>query len=118
MRNAVAFANNDVVTVAWSYGEKPEGCMGFALYRIDSTGQETALPSHAVFRGETIQPGQTTAQFPIQKFYWKDARRVAPRGDVLGVRSVDEQGDVLLIRHSSRLFCSKRKKVREPAEKL
>jgi phosphatidylserine/phosphatidylglycerophosphate/cardiolipin synthase-like enzyme len=72
MRNAVAFANNDVVTVAWSYGEKPEGCMGFALYRIDSTGQETALPSHAVFPGETIQPGQTTAQFPIQKFYWKD----------------------------------------------
>ena len=72
MRNAVAFANNDVVTVAWSYGEKPEGCMGFALYRIDSTGQETALPSHAVFPGEAIQPGQTTAQFPIQKFYWKD----------------------------------------------
>jgi hypothetical protein len=27
MRNTVAFANNDVVTVAWSYGEKPEGCM-------------------------------------------------------------------------------------------
>jgi hypothetical protein len=72
MRNAVAFANNDVVTIAWSYGEKPEGCMGFAVYRIDSTGQETALPSHAVFPGETIQPGQTTAQFPIQKFYWKD----------------------------------------------
>jgi hypothetical protein len=32
MRNAVAFANNDVVTIAWSYGAKPEGCMGFALY--------------------------------------------------------------------------------------
>ena len=38
MRNAVAFANNDVVTIAWSYGAKPEGCMGFALYRINSTG--------------------------------------------------------------------------------
>lgn len=72
MRNAVAFANNDVVTIAWSYGAKPEGCMGFALYRIDSKGTETALPSHAVFPGKTIKAGQTTAQFPIQKFYWKD----------------------------------------------
>jgi len=72
MRNAVAFANNDVVTIAWSNGTKPEGCMGFALYRIDSTEKETALPSHAVFPGETIEAGQTTAQFPVQKFYWKD----------------------------------------------
>jgi hypothetical protein len=72
MRNAIAFANNDVATIAWSYGAKPEGCMGFALYRIDSKGKETACPSHAVFPGGTIKVGQTTAQFPIQKFYWKD----------------------------------------------
>lgn len=72
MRNAVAFANNDIATIAWSYGVKPEGCMGFALYRIDSKGTETALPSHAVFPGQTISSGQTTAQFPVQKFYWKD----------------------------------------------
>src|SRR3974377_1166498 len=79
MRNAVAFANNDIVTVAWSYGTRPDGCMGFALYRIDAAGRETALPSHAVFKGNTIQPGQTTAEFPVQKFYWKDpyARPVA-----------------------------------------
>jgi hypothetical protein len=72
MKNAVAFANNDVVTIAWSYGTKPAGCMGFAIYRIDAKGKETALPSHAVFPGKKIQAGQTTAQFPIQKFYWKD----------------------------------------------
>jgi phosphatidylserine/phosphatidylglycerophosphate/cardiolipin synthase-like enzyme len=79
MRNAVAFANNDVITIAWSYGKRPDGCMGFALYRIDAKGKETVLPSHAVFKGETIQPGQTTAQYPVQKFYWKDpyARLVA-----------------------------------------
>ena len=55
--------------------------MGFAVYRIDSTGKETALPSHAVFTGYTIKPGQTTAEFPIQKFYWKDpyARLIAER---------------------------------------
>jgi phosphatidylserine/phosphatidylglycerophosphate/cardiolipin synthase-like enzyme len=72
MRNAVAFANNDVATIAWSFGKRPDGCMGFALYRIDSKGKETVLPSHAVFQGETIEKGQTTAEFPIQKFYWKD----------------------------------------------
>lgn len=83
MRNAVAFANNDVVTIAWSYGTKPEGCMGFALYRIDNKGNETVLPSHAVFPGDTIKPGQTTAEFPIQKFYWKDVY-ARPVGDTTG----------------------------------
>lgn len=81
MQNAVAFANNDVATIAWSFGKRPEGCMGFAIYRIDDKGKETALPSHAVFPGKSIKPGQTTAEFPIQKFYWKDvyARLVAER---------------------------------------
>ena len=72
MQNVVAFANNDVATIAWSYGKRPIGCMGFAIYRIDKKEKETALPSHAVFKGSTIKPGQTTAEFPIQKFYWKD----------------------------------------------
>ena len=81
MQNAVAFADNDVITIAWSFGQKPEGCMGFAVYRIDEKGNETALPSHAVFKGETIKPGQTTAQHPIQKFCWKDpfARLIAEK---------------------------------------
>ena len=34
MQNAVAFANNDVATIAWSYGRRPDGCMGFAVYRM------------------------------------------------------------------------------------
>jgi phosphatidylserine/phosphatidylglycerophosphate/cardiolipin synthase-like enzyme len=72
MQNAVAFANNDIATIAWSYGKRPDGCMGFALYRIDAKGRQTVLPSHAVFKGNQIKPGQTTAEFPIQKFYWKD----------------------------------------------
>ncbi|MGA2898158.1 MAG: phospholipase D-like domain-containing protein [Acidobacteriaceae bacterium] len=72
MCNAVAFANNDIITIAWSYGKRPDGCMGFALFRIDNKGNETALPSHAVFEGDTIKPGQTTEEFPVQKFYWKD----------------------------------------------
>ena len=81
MQNAVAFANNDVATIAWSYGSRPDGCMGFAIYRIDDKGKETPLPSHAVFKGYQIKQGQTTAEFPIQKFYWKDpyARLVAEK---------------------------------------
>ena len=81
MQNAVAFANNDLATIAWSYGKRPDGCMGFALYRIDNKGNETPLPSHAVFKGDAIKAGNTTEQFPIQKFYWKDpyARLVAEK---------------------------------------
>jgi hypothetical protein len=29
--NAVAFSNNDVITIAWSLSKKPLGCMGFAI---------------------------------------------------------------------------------------
>lgn len=72
MKNAVAFANNDIAIIAWSFGARPDGCMGFAIYRIDDKNTETALPSHAVFPNETIQPGQTTEEYPVQKFYWKD----------------------------------------------
>ena len=36
MQNAIAFANNDVITIAWSYGHKLQGCMGFAVYRVDA----------------------------------------------------------------------------------
>ncbi|MEO7334943.1 MAG: phospholipase D-like domain-containing protein [Caldimonas sp.] len=81
MQNAIAFSDNDVVLVAWSYGQRLDGCMGFAVYRIDPAGTETALPSMAVFPGFKRKTGQTTAQFPIQKFYWKDpyARLVADK---------------------------------------
>lgn len=55
--------------------------MGFAVYRISQDGSEECLPSHAVFQGKKIQKGQTTEQFPIQKFYWKDvyARLIAEK---------------------------------------
>jgi phosphatidylserine/phosphatidylglycerophosphate/cardiolipin synthase-like enzyme len=81
MQNAVAFTDNDVIVIAWSYGIKPIGCMGFAIYRVDDMGHETPLPSHAVFKGQTIKSGQTTEEFPIQKFYWKDpyARLIAEK---------------------------------------
>jgi phosphatidylserine/phosphatidylglycerophosphate/cardiolipin synthase-like enzyme len=81
MQNAIAFANNDVVTVAWSFGQKLDGCMGFAVYRIDANGKETALPAVAVFPGFKRAATDTCEKFPIQKFYWKDvyARLVAEK---------------------------------------
>jgi phosphatidylserine/phosphatidylglycerophosphate/cardiolipin synthase-like enzyme len=81
MQNAIAFANNDVITVAWSFGQKLDGCMGFAVYRIDAQGKETALPAVAVFPGFKRVAGDTCEKFPIQKFYWKDvyARLVAEK---------------------------------------
>lgn len=81
MQNAIAFANNDVATVAWSYGKPLTGCMGFAVYRIDEAGTETPLPAMATFPGMTRKPGQTCEVAPYQKFYWKDpyARLVAEK---------------------------------------
>jgi phosphatidylserine/phosphatidylglycerophosphate/cardiolipin synthase-like enzyme len=81
MQNAIAFANNDVITVAWSFGQKLDGCMGFAVYRIDAEGKETALPAVAVFPGFKRIAGDTCEKFPIQKFYWKDvyARLIAEK---------------------------------------
>ena len=81
MQNAIAFANNDVITVAWSYGQKLDRCMGFAVYRVDSKGKETPLPAVAVFPGFKRVSTDTCEKFPIQKFYWKDvyARLVAEK---------------------------------------
>src|SRR5215467_428390 len=81
MQNAIAFSDNDVITIAWSYGRRPDGCLGFTISRLDQAGIEAPLPSHAVFPGGTIKPGQTTDDYPVQKFYWKDpyARLIAER---------------------------------------
>lgn len=81
MNNAVAFSNNDVITIAWCYNKEPKGCMGFAIYRIDEKQTETPLPSQAVFKGIKKVKWQTTREFPIQKFYWKDvyARLIAEK---------------------------------------
>jgi len=57
MRKAVAFANNGVVTIAWSYRTKPKGYLGFVRYRVGAKGEGTSLPNHAVFPGGTINAG-------------------------------------------------------------
>src|ERR1700677_1934651 len=71
---AVAFANNDIAVVAWTFGGKLPNCLGFAIYRIDArAGTETCLPAMATFPDQDAsKAGRRTADDPIQKFFWKD----------------------------------------------
>src|SRR5204863_2325130 len=75
---AVAFSNNDIALVAWTFDRHLDGCLGFAVHQIDvATGQDTVLPALARFGAQDPKAKLTTEQAPIQKFWWKDlfARR-------------------------------------------
>jgi hypothetical protein len=88
---AVAFANNDVAVVAWTFGGKLPNCLGFAVYRIDvRAGTETCLPAMATFSGQQATPGRTTANDPVQKFLWKDV--YAKRGGTYKYKIVPMTG--------------------------
>ena len=64
---AVAFANNDIAVIAWTFSGKLTDCLGFAVYRIDvRAGTETCLPGMATFEGQDAGPGRTTADDPVQ----------------------------------------------------
>ncbi|BAB52627.1 MULTISPECIES: phospholipase D-like domain-containing protein [Mesorhizobium] len=70
---ALAFSNNDIALVAWTYDRHLDGCLGFAIFRQDLTaGTEQALPAMARFAGFEDQKDATTEDAPIQKFWWKD----------------------------------------------
>ena len=88
---AVAFANNDIAVVAWTFGGKLPNCVGFAIYRIDvRAGTETCLPAMATFAGQQATPGRTTANDPVQKFFWKDV--YAKRGGTYKYKIVPMTG--------------------------
>jgi phosphatidylserine/phosphatidylglycerophosphate/cardiolipin synthase-like enzyme len=70
---ALAFANNDIAVIAWTADRKLDGCLGFAVYRVDMhAGTETALPAMARFEATAADAQATTAAAPVQKFWWKD----------------------------------------------
>ncbi|MGO9630721.1 MAG: phospholipase D-like domain-containing protein [Xanthobacteraceae bacterium] len=88
---AVAFANNDIAVVAWTFGGKLPNCLGFAIYRLDvRAGTETCLPALATFSGQQAAPGRTTADDPVQKFFWKDV--YAKRGGTYKYKIVPMTG--------------------------
>lgn len=70
---SVAFSNNDIAVVAWSFDGTIKDCLGFAIYRIDTaTGTQACLPALATFKGQDPTAHRTTEQDPVQKFFWKD----------------------------------------------
>jgi len=88
---AVAFSNNDIAVAAWTFGGRIAGCLGFAIYRIDVKAEtEICLPALATFPGQDATANRTTAQDPVQKFFWKDV--YAKRGGSYRYRIVPMQG--------------------------
>jgi phosphatidylserine/phosphatidylglycerophosphate/cardiolipin synthase-like enzyme len=87
---AIAFSNNDIALVAWTFDRHLNGCLGFAVIQIDASGKETPLPALASFAGQPKDPHRTTEQAPVQKFWWKDL--FAKRGGTYTYRIVPMGG--------------------------
>ena len=89
---AVAFSNNDIAVVAWTFDEHLDGCLGFAVHQIDidAGNKETILPALARFAGQDRSLKLDTSQAPIQKFWWKDL--FAKRGGTYQYRIVPMGG--------------------------
>src|SRR5258708_29519799 len=69
---AIAFSNNDIAVVAWTFDKHLDGCLGFAVIQIDANGGETPLHALASFAGQPKDLNRTTEQAPGQKVRWKD----------------------------------------------
>ena len=87
---AIAFSNNDIALVAWTFERHLDGCLGFAVIQIDASGKETPLPAMASFAGQPKDPKRTTQRAPVQKFWWKDL--YAKRGGTYTYRIVPMGG--------------------------
>ena len=89
---AVAFSNNDIAVVAWTFDKHIDGCLGFAIHQIDVTAgnKETVLPALARFENQDKEQKLTTEQAPVQKFWWKDL--FAKRGNTYKYRIVPMGG--------------------------
>jgi phosphatidylserine/phosphatidylglycerophosphate/cardiolipin synthase-like enzyme len=69
---AIAFSNNDIALVAWTFERHLDGCLGFAIHQIDAGDNDTVLPALARFATQDKNAKLTTEQAPVQKFWWKD----------------------------------------------
>src|SRR3984893_10756124 len=87
---AIAFSNNDIALVAWTFDRHLDGCLGFAIHRIDTSGKDTVLPALARFATQGKNARLTTEQAPVQKFWWKDL--FAKRGETYKYRIVPMGG--------------------------
>jgi phosphatidylserine/phosphatidylglycerophosphate/cardiolipin synthase-like enzyme len=87
---AIAFSNNDIALVAWTFDRHLAGCLGFAIHQIDASGKDTVLPALARFATQDKNAKLTTEQAPVQKFWWKDI--FAKRGGTYKYRIVPMGG--------------------------
>src|SRR3954453_439365 len=89
---AIAFSNNDIAVVAWTFDRHLDGCLGFAIHQIDvdANNKETVLPALARFASQPKGLQLTTEQAPVQKFWWKDL--FAKRGGTYQYRIVPMGG--------------------------
>ena len=87
---AIAFSNNDIALVAWTFDRHLDGCLGFAIHQIDASGKDTVLPALARFATQDKNAKLTTEQAPVQKFWWKDL--FAKRGETYKYRIVPMGG--------------------------
>lgn len=70
---AIAFSNNDIALIAWTYDRRLKDCLGFAIYRCAPDGSNPVpLPALARFKQTAKDAKITTEQGPVQKFWWKD----------------------------------------------
>src|SRR5262249_3255626 len=87
---AIAFSNNDIAVVAWTFDRHLDGCLGFAVHQIDSQGHSTPLPAMAPFEAQDNDAKRTTEQAAVQEFWWKDL--FAKRGGTYKSRIVPMGG--------------------------
>ena len=66
---AVAFSNNDIAVVAWTFDRHLDGCLGFAIHQIDidANHKETVLPALARFANQDKDLKLTTEQAEAER---------------------------------------------------
>lgn len=84
---AVAFANNDIPVVAWTFGGKLPSCVGFAIYRIDV--RSTTKPSHGSakrYQKACMAPSRGGLTVPFHTQATRDRERIGdcPVGKIAG----------------------------------
>lgn len=74
-KKSVVLANNDVVYLWWKLPKKIDNCLGFSIHRVVN-GKEEAKGLYATVgfdkNDDPRKSPQTTDEWPIQTFNWKD----------------------------------------------
>ena len=86
---SIVIANNDVVYLWWTYPQKIKDCLGFSIHRIVN-GKEEKKGLYATvgfsINNDTRTAPQTTDEWPIQSFNWKDL--YAPHNKTIAYRII------------------------------